>query len=100
HTYVADGPGVDAAAIRPRGGAWKSVGWDALASTPLEPGPYEVRVSVAGDTDAAGASVEIPPCAGRRAVTVDGAPVAASPSAPDGPIVAPITRGPHEVVLR
>lgn len=65
--------------------------WDALSSTRLDPGAYTVRFSV---PDAA--ALEVPPCAGRGRVTVDGAAYAP----PDGPFVVRLSRGkPHEATV-
>jgi pimeloyl-ACP methyl ester carboxylesterase len=84
-----------AADVRPRGAAtWRSVLWDRLETEDLAPGMYEVRVRF--DAGArAGASVQVPPCAGRQHVTVDGRPVVV----PLGPAVVPVSPGRHELAL-
>jgi pimeloyl-ACP methyl ester carboxylesterase len=95
HLAVVRGADVSAVSVRaerPNGGPWRSVPWDDLERTPLEPGGYEIRLA----TEAAGgnASLSVPPCAGRGRVTVDGRDVAAPP----GPLVVPLRPGSHEVV--
>ena len=82
------------AEVRARGGAWRAILWDRLEDEELAPGPYELRVRFdAGAT--AGASVQVPPCAGRTGILVDGRKVAAPP----GPVVVALTPGRHELGL-
>jgi enterochelin esterase-like enzyme len=75
------------------GGGWRSVPWDVLDSQDLAPGTYEVRTRLEGAS--AGVAVQIPPCAGRRRVSIDGAPV----QAPPGPLVVGLAPGRHELAL-
>jgi hypothetical protein len=56
--------------VRPDGGAWQSVAWDGLDTTPRDPGGYELRLQVDGGKD--GATLQVPPCAGRGVVQTDG----------------------------
>jgi pimeloyl-ACP methyl ester carboxylesterase len=89
------GADVAEAEFRPSaGGAWRSVLWDVLDSRDLAPGTYEVRAMLDAGS-AAALSVQIPPCAGRRRVTIDGAPV----QAPPGPLVVALAPGRHELAL-
>lgn len=79
--------------VRPDGGAWRSAAWDGLGSTPVEPGTYDVMLRVDGGRD--GATLEVPHCAGRKRVVVDGT---AAPS-PLGPAFVSLGPGRHEVVV-
>jgi enterochelin esterase-like enzyme len=87
------GPGIEVADLRPAGGAWRSVAWADLGRSPLAVGRYEVRVRFSG----AGA-VQVPPCAGRRSIRVDGRTVTPG-AAPAGPVVVPVVSGDHEAVI-
>jgi pimeloyl-ACP methyl ester carboxylesterase len=82
------------AEIRPAAGTWKTVAWDDLETTTLSPGTYELRscVEVAGDDQA----VELPPCAGVKATSIDGRRV--ERPAAGAPLVAAVARGAHVVV--
>jgi enterochelin esterase-like enzyme len=73
----------------PGGGAWRTSSWDDLDRVPLDPGSYELRfrVEVGAEEDA----LEVPPCAGRGRVLVDGREV----PAPAGPAVVPLGTGTH-----
>jgi enterochelin esterase-like enzyme len=85
------GADVAEAEFRASGSAgWRSVLWDELDSQDLAPGKYEVRARL--DT---GAALQVPPCAGRRRVAIDGAPV----QAPPGPLVVGLAPGRHELAL-
>ncbi|MEO6572332.1 MAG: alpha/beta hydrolase-fold protein, partial [Polyangiaceae bacterium] len=68
---------------------WKPVAWNDLAKTTLKPGQYVVRFQVAGGEHLA---LEVPVCAGRGRVLVDGV---ATPSSP-GPLVVPLPPRPAE----
>jgi pimeloyl-ACP methyl ester carboxylesterase len=87
--------GVDvvAASVRAARGAWRAAPWDDLDRTALDPGRYEVRFVTDGDRE--GGSLEVPYCAGRQRVTVDGH----ESSAQRGPLVVTLPPGPHEVVI-
>lgn len=74
-------------------GAWVPVRWADLDGAAREPGRVSVRVHVDGGTG--GADVQVPPCAGRTGVTLDGQKVAAPP----GPVVVHAGAGGHDVVL-
>ncbi|HEY8040611.1 MAG TPA: prolyl oligopeptidase family serine peptidase [Polyangiaceae bacterium] len=87
------GADVTAAEVRSAGGAWRSVAWDDLDGTRLDPGPYEVRVHLDATGDAAG--VLAPHCAGRQRVVLDGREVAAAV----GPVAVPLAPGKHELAL-
>ncbi len=84
---------VTAVELRPVHGAWRSVAWDDLDGLALTPGDYELRAAVEATGD--GQALEIPPCAGRKRVVLDGRGL---PGAP-GPVVAAATPGPHRVVV-
>ena len=74
--------GVDltTADVRSDAGAWElAAGWDTLDGARREPGAYELRLHVAGGKD--GATVQVPPCAGRGRVLLDGQEI----PAPVGP---------------
>jgi pimeloyl-ACP methyl ester carboxylesterase len=87
------GADVAEAELRARGATtWRGLRWDALEDEDLAPGTYEVRVRF--DAGAA-QSVQIPPCAGRKGVAIDGRAVADVP----GPLVVAIGPGRHEAVL-
>jgi pimeloyl-ACP methyl ester carboxylesterase len=85
--------GIDVAAVDVRAddGPWRTATWDALGSTLTQPGGYELRFPVAGGSN--GATLEIPHCAGRRGVSVDGSNVPLSP----GPVLVDLAAGAHEV---
>jgi hypothetical protein len=70
------GVDVTTADVRPDGGAWQAVSWDDLDTTRREPGAYDVRLRVDGGKD--GATLQIPPCAGRGIVKRDGIATPAS----------------------
>lgn len=87
--------GIDVAVaeVRGGGGAWRQSAWDDLDRTARAPGEAQVRVRL--DGGAAGADVQVPPCAGRKGLTLDGAAV----EAPPGPVVVRVTGGAHELLL-
>jgi pimeloyl-ACP methyl ester carboxylesterase len=88
------GAEVAEAEVRPRGaGSWRTVSWDALEDESLAPGAYQVRVQL--DVGATGQSVQVPACAGRQRVTIDGREALAGP----GPVVVPVGPGRHEVMV-
>jgi pimeloyl-ACP methyl ester carboxylesterase len=84
---------IDAAELRSAGGAWQPAVWGDLGTRPLEPGRYELRFRA--DAHAPGVAVQIPPCARRTGVRVDGRQTASAP----GPLVVPLGVGTHDVVL-
>jgi pimeloyl-ACP methyl ester carboxylesterase len=68
--------------------------WSALEA-PRAPGSVELRWHLQGEPG--GRAIELPTCAGRGAVTLDGAPVAA----PDaGPLVVRLSAGEHLLSMR
>jgi|GEM_PF-991380 len=85
------GADVTTADVRPAGGAWRTVRWDDLDQERLAPGNYEIRAQLDGGPN--GASAQVPPCAGRESVAVDGHRVAAPP----GPVVVSLAPGAHEL---
>jgi pimeloyl-ACP methyl ester carboxylesterase len=87
------GPDIALSDVRRQGGAWAPTAWADLTRTTFEPGRYELRVRAASDER--GDAIQIPQCAGRGAVRVDSRVVSNGP----GPVVVPVTPGPHEVVL-
>src|ERR1019366_2739617 len=90
------GTDLETAEVRPRdggGGPWRSTRWRDLTGTPLAPGRYEVRVRFTSEHP--GESLQVPPCAGRRAVRVDAISL---PDAP-GPAVAAVRPGLHGLVI-
>jgi len=88
----AAGEAIEAAEVRPEGGRWRPVAWGDLAGTTVDPGRYEVRVLVTGAPGAT--AVEVPVCAGRGRIALDGKRV---PSPDAGPVVVPIASGLHEL---
>jgi pimeloyl-ACP methyl ester carboxylesterase len=84
--------GAEVAAIRLSGAgvAPREIPWDDLDRTSFDPGLYRVRFPVDASE---GDSLELPHCAGRQRVTVDGREVAA----PAGPLVVPLSEGRHEI---
>jgi len=93
HAEVLHGVAVDAVEVRGRGGAWESARWESLARTARAPGEAAVRFHVDGGRD--GSALQIPPCAGRARVRIDGGE---TPS-PPGPVVTRVGPGVHEVVV-
>lgn len=83
------------ARIRPAGGAWRTVSWDDLETLTLAPARYDLRatVDVVGDD----ARVVLPPCAGRKAASVDGRPLPGADAG--GPLVATVAPGLHRLAL-
>jgi pimeloyl-ACP methyl ester carboxylesterase len=69
--------------------SFRTIPWADLARTPLAPGPYVVRFQVAGGERV---SLELPVCAGRTRVLVDGTVFASPP----GPVVLPLPPRPAE----
>jgi pimeloyl-ACP methyl ester carboxylesterase len=59
----------------------------------MEPGLYELRVHPSGGADSTAA--EVPVCAGRKSVRIDGRAVANVP----GPLVLPLRPGAHDIVI-
>ncbi len=88
------GPDVVDVEVRRAAGSWQPVAWDSLAETKREPGSYELRLRLDARDDAR--AVRIPACAGRRRIVLDGRGMSAQPA---GPVVVPLSHGPHEVVL-
>jgi enterochelin esterase-like enzyme len=88
---VVHGADVTSADLRGAGEGWRTVPWDDLDGRPLDPGEYELRLRVDGGPD--GAAVQVPPCAGRGRVMLDGK-VAAAPA---GPVVLGLAPGMHEL---
>src|SRR5580658_8614127 len=80
--------GVGQAALRAEGQPWRRVAWSDLSGTRVDPGRYELRVHTNGG--ASGGAVEVPVCAGRGRVALDGRAVRALDA---GPIVVPIGPG-------
>ena len=95
HALV-DGSSIDTVEVVTPAGA-RATAWSALSTTPLPPGAYTLRATVAGGE---GIHLEVPPCAGRGAVRVDGKRVDPSASATvgksDGPLVVPLLPRPAE----
>lgn len=90
HATVSGAAIEDVTVLAATGGATKAK-WSSLSTTRLDPGAYALRLS-APDAEA----LEVPPCAGRGRVTVDGTTYAP----PAGPFVVRLARGkPHEVVI-
>lgn len=85
------GSEVQMVSVRAAGEPWRSISWDDLDRTRLDPGRYELRFQ--GDGDGGGQSLEVPLCAGRERVTVDGRDV----PTPPGPIVVSLSSGPHDI---
>jgi pimeloyl-ACP methyl ester carboxylesterase len=79
--------------VRPDHGAWRSSAWDMLDREAFDPGDYEVRLRADGGRD--GATVQLPSCAGRKRVTLDGTTVASPP----GSLLVPIGAGAHDLVI-
>ncbi len=75
--------GADAA----RGGAWQATAWGDLAA-PRAPGRYRIRWSIGAEPDTEG--LEVPVCAGRGPIRLDGEPVAGTSP---GPVVVGWARG-------
>lgn len=84
---------VEQASVLSAGDAWRATTWDDLDRTPIAPGRHQLRFSA--DAGHAGATLEVPVCAGRERVDVDGRE---TPSAP-GPVVVSLSPGPHDVSL-
>jgi pimeloyl-ACP methyl ester carboxylesterase len=79
--------------VREETGAWQSAAWDTLDTTPLAPGHYQLRLRVDGARE--GTTLELPHCAGRKHLALDGAEMPSSP----GPVVLGVGPGSHEVVI-
>jgi pimeloyl-ACP methyl ester carboxylesterase len=76
--------------------AGETVAWEDLEK-PRAPGPVELVWRVRAEARAPGASIELPVCAGRGRVLVDGAAV----TVPDaGPLLVPLSAGEHVVSVR
>jgi enterochelin esterase-like enzyme len=79
--------------LRAAGAVWQVAAWDDLDRTPLEPGRYEIRARADGDRG--GVTLEVPHCAGRERVSIDGHDV----PAPAGPLLVPLPPGSHDVLI-
>jgi pimeloyl-ACP methyl ester carboxylesterase len=90
HTNV-EGVEVASVSVRAVGGAWQLTAWDDLDRLPREPGRYEVRLQADGARG--GVTLQLPHCAGRERVVIDGHEV----PAPPGPVVVPLSDGAHDV---
>lgn len=90
---VVRGVEIEEVGVRAVGGVWRPILWDDLDRTHLEPGHYQARFEVKGDHD--GGALEVPNCAGREGVAVDGR----REGAEIGPFVVALSAGVHEVVL-
>lgn len=91
------GAEVAAAEVRAAGSrSWSAGRWADLEAA-REPGEVEVRVRV--DGGASGADVQVPVCAGRGRVAIDGRAVDATPRSSAAPIVAHVGPGAHEVTI-
>jgi pimeloyl-ACP methyl ester carboxylesterase len=90
HVGGADVENVEMRALR---GAWRTIAWDEFEHAQLDPGPYEVRLRV--ESPNGDAALELPWCAGRARVALDGHDVRTTA----GPVVLPLGAGAHEVVL-
>lgn len=93
HPEVLLGREIGAAEVRKANGEWRPTAWDDLERTSLEPGNYEVRVRI--ETDVPEGAIEVPQCAGRTRVSLDGRRV----TSPAGPVVIPIVPGAHEILI-
>jgi pimeloyl-ACP methyl ester carboxylesterase len=80
-------------AVRADRGAWVADTWGALAREARDPGEYEVRLRIDGGGGTL--SAQVPPCAGRERVSIDGRDV----PAPPGPVVVPLATGVHDMVI-
>ncbi len=95
HAQLAPHPrvgGTELSAVELADGArhdWKQIAWSDLAKAKLAPGQYVVRFQVAGGEHLA---LEVPVCAGRGRVLVDGAATTTSA----GPLVIPLPPRPAE----
>jgi pimeloyl-ACP methyl ester carboxylesterase len=79
--------------VRAAEGGWHAAAWDDLDRTPIDPGLYQVRLQVDGDRG--GGSFQVPICAGRERVTIDGRDV----PAPPGPLLVPLSPGRHDILI-
>jgi pimeloyl-ACP methyl ester carboxylesterase len=86
------GTDVQVVDVRPAGGTWRSLSWSNLDHDVVAPGRCDLRFHVVAP---AAETIEIPPCAGRSVVRLDGREI----SAPDGPVVTTVSAGPHEVIV-
>lgn len=83
--------------VQPDGGTWLlGTAWDALDGARREPGPYELRLHVDGGKD--GATAQVPPCAGRGRVQLDGQDILGG-GAPIGPVLVGVGPGQHELTV-
>jgi len=87
------GADVETAQMRAAGGGWRAVAWSDLERTQLPAGSYEVRIRVDGSAEAT--AIEVPWCAGRTRITLDGHDVPAAA----GPRVVPVPPGSHDVAM-
>ena len=90
------GPEIVAAEVRREGEAWRATAWADLSRTALDPGRYEVRVQATSTAE--DDAVQVPTCAGRTRIRVDGKAVAVADA---GPVVARLSAapGPHAIVI-
>jgi enterochelin esterase-like enzyme len=87
------GRDITAADLRVDGGAWRQTAWDELGRRPLTPGHYEMRLHI--EAEGADEAIQVPHCAGRGRVLVDGRDLGAA----RGPLVVAVAPGAHDVVL-
>jgi pimeloyl-ACP methyl ester carboxylesterase len=88
------GTDIAKAEIRARGATpWREIAWDELRGLELPPGDYELRAFASVSENHT--TLEVPPCAGRKGVAVDGRNIPSNP----GPRVIAITPGQHELAL-
>ncbi len=92
HTEV-QGTDITEVDVRSAGHEWRTVPWGELDETPRELGSYDLRIEV--DAGPEGATLWLPACAGRSAVSVDGRRVSTSP----GPVAERLLPGRHEAGL-
>ncbi len=92
HLEVSGSP-IAVVEVRPGAGRWRPASWGALGQTPLDPGRYELRITLTAASP--GDALQLPLCAGRARVMLDGREV----PAPPGPVVLPLDPGAHRVVV-
>jgi enterochelin esterase-like enzyme len=85
------GADVDTVQLRSADDRWRAIAWEELERTQLPAGSYELRIRAEGIARAT--AIEVPWCAGRTRITLDGRDVPAA----RGPFVVPIQPGPHDV---
>src|SRR5579883_110427 len=77
--------------VRAAGKTWRGAAWDDLDRARVDPGSYEIRFDADGGS--LGAHVQLPHCAGRARITVDGRGV----TAPAGPALVALPPGTHDI---